>query len=106
MPKRTSLLFPQSQRILTEFGENIRLARLRRRLSAARIAERADISRPTLLAIEKGSPSVSMGSYLNVLGVLGLQYDLLHVAKDDLLGRKLQDAGLATKSRAPKRKSN
>jgi len=85
-------------------GANIKLARLRRRLSAEQIAERANISRPTLLAIEKGSPTVSMGSYLLVLQVLGLEKDFLAVAKDDELGRKLQDARISTGERSPKRK--
>ena len=68
------------------------------------IAERAGISRATLWAVEKGSPSVSMGAYMQVLFVLGLDEDILHVAADDELGRKLQDAELLTKKRAPKRK--
>ncbi len=66
------------------------------------VAERAGISRPTLLSIEKGSPSVSIGSFLQVLMVLGLENDLLSVAKDDELGRKLQDLNLTPKKRAPK----
>lgn len=99
----TSLLLPRLQRLLTEVGENIRLARLRRKLSAAQVAERAGISRPTLLAIEKGTATVNMGAYLMVLFVLGLERSLLHLANDDDLGRKLQDAGLLVKQRAPRR---
>ncbi len=106
MPGKKILLLPKAKRILTEVGENIRLARLRRKLSSEQVAERANISRPTLLSIEKGSPSVSIGSYLKVLMVMGLEKDLLVLAKDDELGRKLQDINLITKKRAPKRKKS
>jgi len=92
-------------KVLKDLGENIRYARLRRRLSSGQIAERAGISRPTLTAIEKGKSNVSMGNYAQVLSVLGLVDDLLKVAKDDELGRKLQDAKLEVKERAPKRNS-
>lgn len=104
MPKKKIVLLPKTKRILSEMGENLKLGRLRRKLSAEQVAERANISRPTLVAIEKGSPAVSMGSYLLVLQVLGLEKDFLLVAKDDELGRKLQDAGMITRGRAPKRK--
>lgn len=105
MPKTKIHLMPSAQSILTGFGENIRLARLRRNLSTGQIAERAGISRKALWQIEKGSPSVSMGAYYQVLFVLGLEKDLLKVASDDILGRKLQDAELTIKDRAPKRKN-
>ena len=101
--KKTPLL-PRVQKILAEFGENIKLARLRRKLSTEQVAERANISRMTLFSIEKGSPAVSMGSYIQVLFVLGLEKDILNVAADDLFGRKLQDADLITKRKAPRRK--
>ena len=96
------VLLPRLQAALTEMGDNIRLARLRRRLSSAQVAERAGISRPTLLNIEKGAPSVSVGSYALVLFVLGLDKSLTQVAADDALGRKLQDAGLLVGERAPR----
>ena len=92
------------RRILETLGENIRLARLRRRLSAEQVAERAGISRPTLAAIGRGEPGVGIGNYLEVLRVLGLDQDLLQVAKDDVLGRKLQDLEISVRRRAPKRK--
>jgi transcriptional regulator with XRE-family HTH domain len=91
-------------KILKELGENIRLARLRRKLSTVQVAERAGIGRRTLYEIERGRPNVSMGNYAQVLFVLGLAEDLLNVAKDDLLGRKLQDAKLVVRTRSPKRK--
>ena len=84
-------------------GENIKLARLRRKFSTEQVSERANISRPTLLSIEKGSESVSIGLYLQVLVILGQEKDLLLVARDDELGRKLQDANMSVKERAPKK---
>src|SRR5580700_11122889 len=95
---------PSLQRRLTEVGENLRLARLRRRLSATQVSERAAISRPTLTAIERGDPTVSFGAYARVLFCLGLENDLTLLGRDDELGRKLQDAGLAVKHRAPRRR--
>jgi len=105
MAKKKIVILPKTKRILNEMGENIKLARLRRKLSSEQVAERANISRPTLSAIEKGSPSVSIGSYLLVLQVLGLEKDFLLLAKDDELGRKLQDANISIGERAPKRKN-
>lgn len=103
MPRQSKILLPRLQQYLTEAGENIRLARLRRKLSTAQIAERAAISRTTLVAVEKGAPNVSIGTYVQVLFTLGLEKTILHLAEDDALGRKLQDAGLIVKERAPKR---
>jgi len=85
---------PSTTRILSELGENIKLARKRRALTLIQVAERAGIARSTLGLIEKGAPGVSMSAYLQVLFVLGLEKDLLTVAANDPLGRKLQDAGL------------
>lgn len=93
---------PTLQRILAEMGENIRLARLRRKLPATMIAERAGIARNTLRSIEHGDSRVAFGAYANVLLCLGLEKDLRLIASDDELGRKLQDAGLPIKARAPK----
>lgn len=104
MGREKPVLLPKHKKILSELGENIKLARLRRKFSTEQVSERANISRPTLLSIEKGSESVSLGLYLQVLAVLGLEKDLLLLAKDDELGRKLQDADLSTKERAPKKK--
>lgn len=104
MSKKATVLLPKTQEILAQMGEQIRLARLRRHLSAELVAERAGISRMTLSSIEKGSPSVSIGSYAAVLHALnGMDSDLLLVAKDDELGRKLQDLELPTRRRAPKK---
>ena len=99
------MLQSKTNKILIELGGNIRLARLRRKLSSEQVSERADISRKTLYEIERGRPNVSLGNYAQVLSVLGLADDLLNVAKDDTLGRKLQDAELVVKKRAPKSSS-
>ena len=96
------ILLPSQQRILTQLGEDIKLARLRRKFSAEQVAERAGISRSTLWQIEKGMPSVSIGSYLQVLFVFNLEKNFLKIANDDILGRKLQDAEILPKKRAPK----
>jgi transcriptional regulator with XRE-family HTH domain len=96
---KKTILLPTAEKILIQLGENIRLARKRRQLSGMQVAERAGIARSTLQLIEKGSPGVAMGTYLQVLFVLGLEKDLLLVAANDTLGRKLQDAGLLSKGK-------
>lgn len=98
-----SNVFPTVQTTLAALGENIKLGRLRRKLSAEQVAERANISRKTLYSIELGAASVSIGNYAMVLFVLGLEKDLLKLGADDLLGRKLQDNNLVIKQRAPKK---
>ena len=90
MGKNAVVLLPSVQKVLTELGENIK----------------PGISRATLVNVEKGSPSVAMGIYMAVLNSLGLGKDMLLVAKDDELGRKLQDLKLVTRKRAPKDKKD
>ena len=102
MKKRNTILLPRAQKTISVLGENIKLARLRRKFSAEQVAERSDISRPTLVSIEKGNPNVTIGAYVKVLSVLGLENDIMEVAKDDKLGRKLLDAKLIVRERAPK----
>ena len=97
MARKKQILFPKYQRILDEVGENIKLARKRRKLTTIQVSERADIDRTTLYMIEKGNPRVSFGAYFNVLRVLGLQDDFLKLAADDEMGRKLQDLDLLGK---------
>jgi transcriptional regulator with XRE-family HTH domain len=94
MATKRQILFPQHKKILEIFGENVKLARKRRNLTAIQVAERADISRNTLYLIEKGNPGVSIGAVFNVLRVLGLQDDFLKLGADDILGKKLQDIKL------------
>ncbi|WP_412059142.1 helix-turn-helix domain-containing protein [Bartonella sp. DGB2] len=83
----------------------MKLARLRQKITAVMLAERAGISRATLSKVEKGNPGISMGVYASVLFCLRLEEDLLLLAGADPLGRHLQDAGLLqTKQRVPKRR--
>lgn len=91
--KKQSIL-PKFKGVLEQMGENIKLARKRRKLTAVQVAERAGVARSTLYLIEKGDSSVALGAYFNVLHVLGLQGDFLKLAADDVFGRKLQDLDL------------
>ena len=104
MKKAAYNILPGTEEILKTMGEQIKLARLRRRLSAELVAERAGISRTSLWKVEKGDPAVAMGIYAAVLHALhNLDKDLLLVAKDDKLGRQLQDLNLITRNRVPRR---
>ena len=94
LKKRSAVVFPRNQRVLSQLGENIRLARLRRKYTQTMLSERTGLSRLTVRKIEQGDPGVSLGHYVAVLGVLGLAEDLSTVARDDELGRKLQDIEL------------
>ena len=96
---------PDTEKILKTMGEQIKLARLRRNLTAELVAERAGISRATLWKVESGNPSVAIGMYAAVLHALNaMDKDLLLVAKDDLLGRQLQDMALPIRKRAERRR--
>ena len=97
MSTKKQIIFPKHKKILEIFGENIKLARKRRKLTTIQVAERADISRNTLYLIEKGNPGVSVGAVFNVMRVLGLQDDFLKLAADDEFGRKLRDIELLGK---------
>ncbi len=94
MKSKKQILFPKHQKTLEQFGENIKLARKRRKLTAVQVSERAGIARNTLYLMEKGNASVSIGAVFNVLRVLGLHEDFLKLAADDEMGRKLQDLKL------------
>lgn len=94
MRNKKQVLFPQFRKILEQVGENIRLARKRRKLTTIQVAQRAGIDRSTLYQIEKGNPRVSFGAYFNVLRIFGLQNDFLKLASDDEFGKKLQDLQL------------
>lgn len=94
MKSKKQNIFPQHQQTLQQVGENIKLARKRRKLTTIQVAERAGIDRTTLYYIEQGKPSVSIGAYFNVMRVLNLHDDFLMLAADDEFGRKLQDMEL------------
>src|ERR1051326_6363560 len=100
MPRTLVRALPALQRRLAAVGNNIQLARLRRRLTAQQVADRAGITRTTLRTIERGEPAVSLGAYASILFTLGLEHDLDAVARDDEMGRKLQDAELLINKRA------
>ena len=102
MARRTPALLPRLSRLLSSVGENIKKARLRRAYSSETVAQRAGITRKTLYRVERGDPAVALGVYARVLQALRLENDLDAIAADDALGRKLQDASLEPRRRAPK----
>ena len=104
MPRKPPVVFPQEQRLLSELGERLRLARKRRKLSNAVIAQRAGVSRTTVYKVEAGDPGATLGAYVRVLAVLGLEGDLNLLAADDRIGRKLQDLALEPSPDAKRRK--
>jgi transcriptional regulator with XRE-family HTH domain len=102
MAKRTATLLPSTTELLIGLGERLRLARLRRGLSAKQVAERAGMSKMTLRGLERGGPGVTIGAYLSVMQVLGIEKDLGLVGKADVLGRELQDAKLPHSAKSPR----
>ncbi|HET9652399.1 MAG TPA: helix-turn-helix domain-containing protein [Usitatibacter sp.] len=100
MPAKPQPVFASERARLEQLGQRLRAARLRRKFSAETVAQRAGVSRMTLHRMEKGDPAVTLGNYLKVLGVLRLEGDLDGIARDDQLGRKLQDLDLP----APRRR--
>lgn len=105
MKKAEYNIMPGTEKILKTVGEQIKLARLRRDMTAELVAERAGVSRSTLWKVESGSPSVAMGIYAAVLHALNnMDRDLLFIARDDELGRSIQDMKLITRKRASRRK--
>jgi transcriptional regulator with XRE-family HTH domain len=101
MANKTSALLPSSELRLQQLGERLQLARQRRRLTAKQVAERAGMTVVTLRSLERGSPGVTMGAYLSVMQVLGLDQDLDLVATTDATGRAIQDAALTRRKSRP-----
>ena len=96
---------PATQKVLETMGEQIKTTRLRRNLSMELVAERAGIRRATLWSVEKGTPTVAVGTYAAVLYALGrMDKDLERVARDDEFGRKLQELNIPTRARAKRSK--
>ena len=95
--KRKAVVFPKNQKVLSQLGENIKLACKRRKYCQSLISERTGLSRLTIRKIERGDPTVSIVHYVSVLAVIGLVEDFAKVASDDELGRKLQDIQLMGK---------
>lgn len=105
MKKAAYNIVPATENMLKTMGGQIKLARLRRDLSAELVAERAGISRASLWKVESGNPAVAIGIYAAVLHALGnMDRDLALVAKDDEMGRQMQDLNLMTRKRASRRK--
>jgi len=112
LAKKTAPLLPSTAELLRQLGERLRLARLRRRLTAKQVSERAGMTPMTLRSLERGSSGVTIGAYLAVMQVLGIERDIDLVAQEDLLGRSLQDARLTppgrgeTATRPPRPRAN
>lgn len=92
--KRQNVIYPKAQKALKALGENLRLARKRRKITSKMMAERANMSLMTLRALERGESQVSMANYMAVIACLGFHDDIAQVAANDVLGRDLQDAAL------------
>lgn len=102
MPRNAYPLHPQTQRRAQALGERLRLARMRRRMSLGELAKRVGVARGTLTKLEQGDLTVSLALLARVLTVLGLEEDLDQVARDDELGRRLQDVRMTRPRRASK----
>ena len=104
MGRKSVTVLPQTQIILQQMGEQIKVSRLRRRLSVELVAQRAGVSRATIWNVEKGNPAVAIGIYAAVLHALNnMDQDLLLVAKDDELGHRMRDLELIIGKRAPRK---
>lgn len=105
MAKKTAPLLPATAERLNQFGQRLRLARLRRRLTAKQVADRAGMAAMTLRSIERGGSGVTIGAYLAVMQVLGIESDIDSLGKGDVLGRALQDSRLPAYTAKPIRQA-
>ena len=105
MSNRTKLPIPV-QKAMRKLGSDIKDARRRRRITAALMAQRADISLGTLAKIEKGEATVAISSYVSILFVLGMTDRLedLVDARHDVTGRALEEENLPQRIHLPKNK--
>ena len=99
MPAKPTPLPETEGQLLVELGERLRMARLRRKLTAEEVAGEAGITRVTLHRAERGEPAITTGTLIKVMGVLGLSGDFALLARDDKLGRLMQDDRLRTRRR-------
>jgi transcriptional regulator with XRE-family HTH domain len=99
MPREQKALFPLETEHAKSLGERLRLARLRRRIPLVDMAGRVGVSRPTLVSLENGDAGVSLAILVRALSVLGLLEDLDVVARDDIVGRRLQDVRMSSPRR-------
>src|SRR3972149_1397951 len=105
MPRIIPSLLPKLSRLLAQVGANLKQARLRRSYSAEIVAERSGITRRTLQRVEQGDPAVALGIYARGLQALVLVEGGGAPARDDAVGRRLEDLDLPIRKRAP-RQSN
>lgn len=106
MNRNAPVLLPDLEARLSRVGEQIRLARLRRNLTAAEVAKRSGLSRATLNKIEKGNPNVSFGSYCSVLNTFALDEDIEKLAANDSLGESIEERNILRKRASKKRYDN
>jgi hypothetical protein len=104
-PKASGTLPIPITRALRKLGHDLRDARRRRRIPAEIAAERASISRTTLVKIEKGEPGVAIGNYAVVLFVLGMTDRLADLAdpRNDAVGLQLEEEHLPQRIRRPRK---
>lgn len=95
-------------RALRKLGHDIRDARRRRRLPMAIVMQRASISKPTLIKIERGDPTVSMANYATVLFVIGMVERLADLvdAKNDSVGLQLEEESLPKRVHAGRKQKS